>query len=300
MRRFAALLVFLILPFFAASALAEGMPSLDDIQKEMKKDEIGEDEEKVDGPVPEDVKIDVPPLPEIKMVRVKGGCYDMGDFTGDGDDDERPVHQTCVSDFYLMEHEVTQAIYEAVMVWDLANNKPFIKAKKKKELRERLRPLDPNMPAMGVSWYGAREFITVLNKMTKGFYRLPSEAEWEYAARSGGKKDLWSGVNNEGELGDYSWFVDNSDDVKPIKKKKPNALGLYDMSGNVWEWTEDNFDFDYYQVSPKRDPIGPDISYWRVIRGGSFVEPPFKLRTTYRHAFEPSRSGKNLGFRLAE
>ena len=222
-------------------------------------------------------------LPPIKMIYVEGGCYKMGDFTGKGDDDERPAHKVCVSDFYIGETEVTNGLWEAVMGFPFKPN------------------LDPKMPLTDITWAWANRFIDNLNKLTDGFYRLPTEAEWEYAARDRGKDMKWAGTNNEDDLVDYGWFLYNSDG-KPHygRLKRPNALGIYDMSGNVWEWVEDNFDFDYYKNSPVQDPYGPDFSLWRTIRGGSYVEEPNKLRTTYRNAMEENLAAPNIGFRLAE
>lgn len=228
-------------------------------------------------------------LPPIEMVYVKGGCFQMGDRSGDGDDDERPVHDVCVSDYYIAKTEVTQELFEAVM--------GYIPAWKYNPKM----PRDPKSPVNYVSWPHVQEFLIRLNEITGGFYRLPTEAEWEFAARSGGNDYLWPGTNNEAEIGDYAWFEDNADEmIMPVKSKKPNAFGLYDMSGNVWEWVEDYFDFDYYQESPKRDPFGPDYSMFRCVRGGSIAEPPHKLRATYRYGLEPNRRSLNLGFRLAE
>lgn len=228
-------------------------------------------------------------LPPINMVMVKGGCYQMGDSSGNGDDDERPQHEVCLNDFYLMETEVTQELFEAVMGYIPAwRYNPSM-------------PRDPKAPVTYVSFSAMTDFIKKLNEITKGYYRLPTEAEWEYAARSGGKNELWPGLNNEGELGNYAWFSDNGEDkLQPVKAKKPNALGLYDMAGNVWEWTEDYFDFEYYQISPKENPYGAEFSFFRVVRGGSIADGPYKLRTTYRYGLEPTRRMMHVGFRLAE
>ena len=228
-------------------------------------------------------------LPPIKMVYVKGGCFNMGDWEGEGDEDEMPVHKVCLSDYYIGETEVTQELFQTVM--------GFIPA----WLYNRTMPRDPNDPVTYISWHVANEFIVELNKITGGFYRLPTEAEWEYAARSGGQKEKWPGLNNEAEIADYALFEDNAEfKLNNVKQKKPNGLGLYDMAGNVWEWTEDHFDFDYYQVSKKQDPYGPDFSLYRSVRGGSLTDPPYKLRTTYRYALEAQRRLLHLGFRLAE
>jgi|SRR3990170_2860846 len=228
-------------------------------------------------------------LPPIDMVFVKGGCFTMGDQTGDGDEDERPAHEVCLNDYYIATTEVTQELFEKVM-----GHIPAWKYNPKM-------PRDPKSPVNYVSWSIVQEFIGKLNEITKGYYRLPTEAEWEYAARSGGKDQLWAGTGNEAEIGNYAWYEDNTEDmIVPTKGKKPNALGLYDMSGNVWEWVEDYFDFDYYKISPKSNPFGADYSLFRVVRGGSVFDPPNKLRTTYRYGLEHNRRSLNVGFRLAE
>jgi len=222
-------------------------------------------------------------MPPIKMVYVKGGCFDMGDFTAKGDDDEVPVHEVCLSDYYIGEVEVTNDLWEHVMGF------PFDE------------DLDPKMPLRNITMGWVNNFIKNLNILTDGFYRLPSEAEWEYAARERGKNIRWSGTNNDENIGDYGWFLYNSDSkVHHVREKRPNALGIYDMTGNVWEWVEDNFDFDYYKTSEKEDPYGPDFSVWRSIRGGSVFEEPYKLRTTYRYGQEPNLRSYVTGFRLAE
>lgn len=225
------------------------------------------------------------PIPPFKMVLVKGGCFEMGDWSNSGDEDERPVHEVCVGDFYMMETEVTQELFTAVMG------------------RHYGKPKDPQMPVNYVSWHVADRFIKKLNERNKNktYYRFPTEAEWEYAARSGGRNDKWSGVNNEAALGDYAWYIDSIEEsMMQVKKKKPNSLGLYDMSGNLAEWVEDYFAFDYYQESPKDDPLGPDQSVWKVVRGGSFKDDSNRLRTTYRYAIEPANRSPFVGFRIAE
>jgi len=252
-------------------------------------EDLGLGEKLPDEPSKEERVVKPEDLPPINMVYVKGGCFDMGDWEGEGDDDERPVHQVCLNDYYIQDSEVTQELFETVM--------GFLPA----QLYYKEMPLNPQDPATFTNWYHANEFILALNKITGGFYRLPTEAEWEYAARGGGKHDKWPGLNNEAELKDYAWFEDNSDlKLHNVKQKKPNALGIYDMAGSVWEWTEDYFDFDYYQVSKKDNPYGPDFSLYRTLRGGSIADPPYKLRTTYRYGLEPPRRLMHVGFRLAE
>jgi len=230
----------------------------------------------------EEVEVEIPP---IEMIFIEGGCYDMGDFAEKGDPDEKPVHEVCVSDFRLAEVEVTQELWEAVMGFN-----PMIE-----------RDVDMQKPVARITWFWATRFIEVLNDRTGGFYRLPTEAEWEFAARERGEEVVWSGTSDENHLREYSSFMDTSDmSLQTVKSYKPNALGLYDMSGSVWEWMDDNFGFEYYKESPKDDPYGPDYSNWKTIRGGSYVDTPHRMRTTYRHAFEPVLTSYGLGLRLAE
>lgn len=229
-----------------------------------------------------EVEMEIPP---IEMIFIQGGCYEMGDFADRGDPDEVPTHEVCVSDFRLSPIEVTQELWEAVMGF---NTMPPD-------------DIDLQKPVARITWFWATRFIDLLNDRTGGFYRLPTEAEWEYAARERGEDTIWSGTSDENQLREYASFEDTSDSkLEPVKSYKPNALGLYDMSGSVWEWMEDNFSFDYYEDSPKEDPYGPDFSTWKTIRGGSYVDTPFRQRTTYRHGYEPVLNSYGLGMRLAE
>lgn len=224
-------------------------------------------------------------LPPFKMIYIKRGCFDMGDWSGEGDDDEKPVHNVCLSNYYIAETEVTQKLWVAVMGGNPSTE------------------LGADKPISNVMPIQIKQFLIKLNKLTNGYYRLPTEAEWEYAARSNGKKERWAGADNEEVLGDYAWFADNSDGaLKPVKQKKPNGLGLYDMTGSVWEMTEDFFDFDYYGRSSQRDPLNMEYTTWTSIRGGSILDEPFKTRTTYRFGIEPGKTSAtfNIGFRLAE
>ena len=221
------------------------------------------------------------------MVFVKGGCFQMGDVFGDGYPGERPVHEVCVNHFYLGESEVTQKEWEAVM-----GDNPSISN------------TGDNYPVDSVSWENVQEFIKRLNEKSGKKYRLPTEAEWEYAARSGGKKEKFAGTNSESEIGEYAWYADNSEGVThPVKQKKPNALGLYDMSGNVWEWTSDFFENNYYNVSPKDNPKGADTKdkTYHILRGGSWYSEARNVRTTDRYWTDVDVSGTDslYGFRLA-
>lgn len=204
------------------------------------------------------------------MVFIKGGCFDMGDSFGDGNADEKPVHQVCVDDFYMGKYEVTQREWRDVM----GSNPSYFKN-------------CDNCPVEQVSWDVVQEFMRKLNSRTGQNYRLPTEAEWEYAARSGGKREKWAGTSSEDELGDYAWYDKNSGSkTHPVGQLKPNGLALYDMSGNVWEWVEDLYDENYYRESPKDNPTGSRRGQFRVLRGGSWDNNPRDARVSIRVRFD--------------
>ncbi|MCC6545412.1 MAG: SUMF1/EgtB/PvdO family nonheme iron enzyme [Nitrospirae bacterium] len=218
-----------------------------------------------------------------EMVLVKGGCFDMGDVSAEGDPDEIPVHKACVDDFYIGIYEVTQRHWFKVMGTAPSS----------------LRNCD-DCPVENVSYYDIQKFILKLNRISGGKYRLPTEAEWEFAARSGGERQKWCGANNEMELNDYAWFKSNSG-IKPhpVGKKKANGLGLYDMCGNIQEWVNDYYEGDYYKTSPRSNPQGPLGSQYRAARGGSFLNGPWGIRTSIRYRFTKDDLGREFGFRLA-
>ncbi|HAP67615.1 MAG TPA: formylglycine-generating enzyme family protein [Nitrospinae bacterium] len=219
------------------------------------------------------------------MVFIKGGCFQMGDSFGDGYAGERPVHEVCVNDFYIGEAEVTQGEWKVFMAENPSVNK-----------------WGDNYPVDSVDWEDVQEFIKKMNVKTGKSYRLPTEAEWEYAARSGGRKDKFAGTNDESVLEEYAWYYKNSDnETHPVKQKKPNALGLYDMSGNVWEWASDLYDGSYYEISPKDNPKGPDNGMYHMLRGGSWYSEAKNVRTTDRYWTKVGGGGTDTlyGFRLA-
>ena len=220
---------------------------------------------------------------EDGMVYVKGGCFDMGDIFGTGVSDEKPIHTVCLGDFYLGKTEVTQKQWE-----DVAGSNP-----------SKFQCAD--CPVERVSWNNVQDFIKKLNKKTGMNYRLPTEAEWEYAARSGGLKEQWAGTNDEEKIGEYTWYGYTAEGrTHAVAGKTPNAIGLYDMMGNAWEWCSDRYDKEYYERSPSKDPQGPSEGKNRVLRGGGWRSKDKGLRTTDRNDFIPtSKKFTDIGFRLA-
>ena len=213
------------------------------------------------------------------MILVEGGTFRMG--SNDGDSDEKPVHSVTLSSCYIGQTEVTQALWWAVM-----GGKSSYK--------------DDNMPMENVSWENCQNFINKLNQLTGQKFRLPTEAEWEYAARGGrnSKGYKYSGSNT---LGDVAWYDDNSDDnTHPVAMKQANELGLYDMSGNVWEWCQDLYGENYYKNSPNKNPTGPTSGSSRVIRGGCWCNSDRDvLRVSCRFSTAPSNITSTIGLRLA-
>ena len=219
------------------------------------------------------------PISGMEFVLVKGGCYQMGsDLTAF----EGPVHEVCVDDFYLAKYEVTQ------MQWTKIMGRHF------SYFKGNLRPIER------ATWDDSQIFISQLNSRSGATYRLPTEAEWEYSARSGGADKVYSGTGDEESLQRFAWYVVNSNrETHMVGMKKPNSLGLYDMSGNVWEWCSDWYGDSYYAKSPRNNPQGPDTGIYRVIRGGEWELPAALTRTTYRDAEKPHVRRNDIGFRLA-
>ncbi len=220
---------------------------------------------------------------EDGMIFVKGGCFDMGDIFETGDRDEKPVHTVCVGDFYLGKTEVTQKQWEDI----IGNNPSKFQC--------------GDCPVERVSWNNVQDFIMKLNEKTGRNYRLPTEAEWEYAARSGGWKEQWAGTNDKEKIEEYTWYGFTAEGrTHAVAQKTPNGIGLYDMMGNVWEWCSDWYDKKYYETSPSKDPQGTSDGKNRVLRGGGWRSKDKGLRTTDRNYFVPtSKKFSDIGFRLA-
>ncbi|MFQ5561368.1 MAG: formylglycine-generating enzyme family protein [Nitrospinota bacterium] len=224
------------------------------------------------------------PSAEEGFVFVSGGCFNMGDLSEKGDADALPVHEVCVDDFYLSDHEVTQEEWTKVM----GNNPSYFYSCGKE------------CPVEKVSWFEVQDYIKKVNKQRGTNYRLPTEAEWEYAARSGGKPERWAGTNDVSELIDYAWYVSNSArHPHPVKGKKPNHIGLYDMTGNVWEWVQDWYSEEYYNSKVRNNPTGPFQGTNRVIRGGGWPYQAREVRVFYRNDDSPEYRLSFVGFRLA-
>jgi formylglycine-generating enzyme required for sulfatase activity len=217
---------------------------------------------------------------DIELVYVQGGTFTMG-CTDDecySDGRELPVHQVTISSFYISKYEITQAQWVAVM----GNNPSSFKG--------------GNLPVENVCWDDAQEFLSKLNLQTGKNYRLPTEAEWEYAARGGIKSQgyKYSGSNH---IDDVAWYSDNSDGgTKPVGTKIPNELGIYDMSGNVWEWCNDWF--GEYSSSPQHDPTGVSAGGVYVLRGGSWYFSAKICRIATRRYNAPGLRHSLFGFRV--
>lgn len=212
------------------------------------------------------------------MIAVRGGTFQMG-----GDDEfetEKPVHQVTLSDYYIGETEVTQELWSAVMG---SNPSKFTG--------------NMQRPVEMVSWNNCQTFISKLNELTGETFRLPTEAQWEYAARGGNKSKgyIYSGSNTI----DYvAWYTSNSSSTThPVKTKAPNELGIYDMSGNVWEWCSDWY--GSYFSAAQTDPTGPTTGSNRVLRGGGWCNSATYCRVAVRDSSTPTVTYPDLGLRLA-
>jgi formylglycine-generating enzyme required for sulfatase activity len=217
----------------------------------------------------------------IQMVFVQGGTFTMGCTFEQGSDcssDEKPSHSVTLSDYYIGKFEVTQKQWRVIM----GSDPPELYFKG-----------CDDCPVERVSWNDAQEFITKLNSKTGKTYRLPTEAEWEYAARGGSKSVgyKYSGSNNIDEV---AWYSDNSGSkTHPVGQKKANELGIYDMSGNVWEWCS-----DWFKGYPGSSGVTDYTGSYRVNRGGSWNRSAINCRSANRSGGTPDNRSSSIGFRL--
>ncbi len=244
----------------------------------------------------------------VEFVFVKGGEFLMGDLWGDGYNNELPVHKVTLGDFSISKYEISNAQYAKFMNEygsEVVKEGEYVGQDMVYENRWGLKKLDEewrpqigyeNHPVVCVTWYGANEFCKFYN------FELPTEAEWEYAARSGGKKEKWAGTNKKSKLIKYAWFgKDWKSGTHPVGKKEPNELGVYDMSGNAWEWCQDWYDENFYQScidnNIRNNPLNTEKSSTRVLRGGSFSFAAVDVRTCCRYEFNPVIWYATFGFR---
>ena len=228
-----------------------------------------------------DISIPVKNGISIDMVKVDAGSFMMG-ATSEMQNpygDETPVHQVILTnDYYMGKYEVTQALWQAVM----GNNPSKFKG--------------DNLPVESVSWKDCQKFISKLNKKTGRKFRLPTEAEWEYAAR-GGKKSRGYQYSGSSNISDVAWYAGNSSNkTHPVGTKQANELGLYDLSGNVWEWCQDCH--GSYVSSSQTNPIGVESGTFRVRRGGSWLNSAWGCRSSYRYCDAPDYRFNYIGLRL--
>jgi formylglycine-generating enzyme required for sulfatase activity len=254
----------------------------------------------------------------------------------DGYDDEQPVHTVKVSSFYMGRYEVTNQEVVDVFTRGIESEALYVDATTvknnygdKQELLNldsqscqivysrgglAVQPGKENNPVIRISWYGAVVFCNLLSEIrdyepaynlsdwscdfTVNGYRLPTEAEWEYAAKGGNNHDsyTYSGSNTAGDVG---WYWDNSgSETHPVGGKSPNSLGIYDMTGNVWEWCFDWYGSDYYSTMSLVDPEGPDSGSNRVLRGGSWLSITNYLRCALHLGYNPTFTHDSFGFRV--
>ncbi len=243
-----------------------------------------------------------------KVMDAPEGCFLMGNTFSDPYHIEMPVHEVCLSRFSMSPFPVTRGEFSAFVtdanyrtdaersagcyVYDGS----FWKKDPAASWRTPGFKQEDDHPVVCVSWNDSVEYVHWLSRKKSRKYRLPTEAEWEYAARSGGKLERYAGGD---DINSVAWYLSNSNNsTHSVGQKQPNGLGLYDMSGNVWQWTGDWYDKRYYRESPRNNPQGPVSGTKRIFRGGSWFYDQRGARTTYRDFSSPEFSSSYLGFRL--
>jgi len=266
------------------------------------------------------------------MILVKGGQFSMGSTSTS--DDEKPVHTVKLGDFYLGKHEVTNAEYAAFLnskgkieedgaTWiDLEKYYPNPSKILQEGSTFQVEKGFENHPVTWVSWHGAQAYCDWLSVIYGGKFRLPTEAEWEYAAGNGAlhTEYSWGNQRPAGKTGGnvfditdpqkknnptepvaFEGYSDGFEGIAPVEQFTPNTFGLSDMTGNVSEWCADWYDGEYYKSSPSTDPTGPsEPTYMRVVRGGNYMSEKFALRCTARGYSSPEEQISTRGFRVAK
>lgn len=236
----------------------------------------------------------------MEFVEIPSGSFLMGasNNVSGAYASEKPQHEVTISSsFFMAKYEVTQAEWEDVMgfnPYELDKSNSYYNLP---GMAERI--THPNHPAT-VSWQDAQEFIKQLNaKEGHNRYRLPTEAEWEYACRAG-TTTAHSFGDDSRRLGKYAWYGEDfaTGGTHPVGRKKPNPWGLYDMHGNVWEWVQNYYSDDYYAISPILDPKGPESGNNHAVRGGSWHETATSWRSSFRKPYPANYRGISIGFRL--
>jgi formylglycine-generating enzyme required for sulfatase activity len=238
-----------------------------------------------DPNTPEEKTIDMGNGITMEFVLIRAGEFDMGSLLTERGrkDDEGPVRRVKISrPFYMGKYEVTQEQYYAV-----AKSKPS-------------RFKEEGHPVENISWDQANRFCKKLSQIKSVVFRLPTEAEWEYACRAGGQDRFYFGDDpNDSQIEQYAWYSKNSDSTtQTVGEKKPNSFGLYDMHGNVWEWCRDYYAADYYKKSITVDPIGSLFGKLRVYRGGGWYRSAKDCRSANRNSLEPYYIRNHIGFRV--
>ena len=230
----------------------------------------------------------------MKMVWVEGGEFLMGGTSEQGsetENNEQVIRRVKLSSYYIGECEITQSQWEKVM------GTSVLQQRSKANYDYGLRGTGPNYPMYYVSWEDAQAFCQELSRMTGRIYCLPTEAQWEYAAR-GGKNNDDTKYSGSWSIYAVAWYDGNSGlSTHPVKNKRANSLGLYDMSGNVWEWCSDWYG-DNYNVNDTNNPTGPSSGSYRVLRGGSWCYDAQYCRVSYRSGNSPGYRDSSYGFRV--
>lgn len=273
--------IFMLLSAFSLVDCSNKNRGIDDTDDNTQTEEPNDGED-------EGAEDETDPIPAIEMIYVEGGSFSMGATTeqvDEADSDEYPVRKVTLDSFYISECLITQSQWEKVMGTEIFDSYDFKYGK------------GDDYPIYYVSWEDAQEFCEKLSELTGKKYTLPTEAQWEYAARGGNKSKgyKYSGSNN---IDDVAWHSGNSDsETHSVKTKLPNELGLYDMSGNLWEWCQDWY-VSKYDESDTNNPEGPTTGPNRVLRGGSWYVNAQSCRIANRGHNPPSASAAYYGFRV--